>query len=137
MQLQEEEPDNTDRHSSHQSESPQSWLRDERKKSEIEVSTDWCVVIKHQILSSIRIIFVNYQTSELQCNYQSYIQVDNIGDAQGFSGIAPIALSGGFSSKTLIGVRRTLPQETELNRSIPIMVDGVSRLLHCCCKDIL
>jgi len=42
---------------------------DERKKSEMKVSTDWYVTIKHQRLSSIRIIFINYQTSELQCNY--------------------------------------------------------------------
>jgi len=40
---------------------------DNRKKSEIEVSADWCVAIEHQRLSSIR--FVDYQTSELQCNY--------------------------------------------------------------------
>ena len=38
---------------------------DGRKKSEMEVSTDWCVAIKHQRLSSIRVIFVNYQTNEL------------------------------------------------------------------------
>ena len=74
---------------------------DEKMKSEIEVSTDWYVTIEY--------IFMNYQTSELQYNYLSYIQVDNIGDAQSFSGIAPIALSGGFSSKTLTRVRRTLP----------------------------
>ena len=42
---------------------------DERKKSEMEVSTDWCVAIEHQRSSSIRVIFVDYQTSELQCNY--------------------------------------------------------------------
>ena len=38
---------------------------DKRKKSEMKVSTDWCITIKHQRLSSIRIIFINYQTSEL------------------------------------------------------------------------
>ena len=38
---------------------------DNREKSEMEVSTNWCVTIEHQRLSSIRIIFVNYQTSEL------------------------------------------------------------------------
>ena len=38
---------------------------DERKKSEIEVSTDWCITIEYQRLSSIRIIFVDYQTSKL------------------------------------------------------------------------
>ena len=42
---------------------------DKRKKSEIEVSTDWCITVEHQRSSSIRIIFVDYQTSELQCNY--------------------------------------------------------------------
>jgi len=38
---------------------------DERKKSEMKVSTDWYVAIKHQRSSSIRVIFVDYQTSEL------------------------------------------------------------------------
>jgi len=42
---------------------------DERKKSEMKVSTNWCVAVVHQRLSSIRIIFVDYQTSKLQCNY--------------------------------------------------------------------
>ena len=42
---------------------------DKRKKSKMEVSANWCVTIAHQRLSSIRIIFVNYQTSRLQCNY--------------------------------------------------------------------
>ncbi len=42
---------------------------DDEKKSEIGVSADWCVAIEYQQLSSIRVIFVNYQTSELQCNY--------------------------------------------------------------------
>ena len=59
------------------------------------VSTDWYVTIEYQRLSSIRVIFVDYQTSKLQCNYQSYIQVDNIGDAWSFSSIASIAPSGG------------------------------------------
>ena len=77
---------------------------DERKKSEMKVSTNWCVTIKHQRLSSIRIIFINYQTSELQCDYQSYIQRDNIGDAWDFNGITPIAPSGDFSGETLTGV---------------------------------
>jgi len=36
---------------------------DDREKS------DWCVTIEHQKLSSIRVIFVNYQTSKLQYNY--------------------------------------------------------------------
>ena len=61
---------------------------DEGKKSKIGVSTDWYVAIEHQKLSSIRVIFVDYQTSKLQCNYYSYIQGYTIGDAQGFSGIA-------------------------------------------------
>ena len=38
-------------------------------KSEIGVSADWCIAIKHQRLSSIRIIFIDYQTSKLQYNY--------------------------------------------------------------------
>ena len=42
---------------------------DGRKKSKVKVSADWCVAIEHQISSSIRVIFVDYQTSELQCNY--------------------------------------------------------------------
>jgi len=33
------------------------------------VSADWCVAIEYWGLSSIRVIFVIYQTSELQCNY--------------------------------------------------------------------
>ena len=68
------------------------------------VSADWYVTIEYWELSSIRIIFINYQTSELQYNYQSYIQVYDIGDAQGFSSIASIAPSRGFSSGTLIEV---------------------------------
>jgi len=47
---------------------------DGRKKSEMEVSADWCVAIEHQRLSLIRVIFVDYQTSKLQCDYESYIQ---------------------------------------------------------------
>ena len=77
---------------------------DRRKKSEMEVSTDWYVAIKYQRLSLIRIIFVNYQTSKLQYNYQSYIQVRTIENAWSFSGIVSIAPSKGFSSKTLAGV---------------------------------
>ena len=42
---------------------------DDRKKSEIGVSADWDIAIEHQRSSSIRVIFVNYQTSELQYNY--------------------------------------------------------------------
>ena len=44
------------------------------------VSTDWCVTVEHQRLSSIKVIFIDYQTSKLQYNYQSYIQVNNIED---------------------------------------------------------
>ena len=61
-------------------------ISDKRKKSEMKVSTEWCITVEYQRSSSIRIIFVNYQTSELQCNYQSYIQRDNIGDTWDFSG---------------------------------------------------
>ena len=50
----------------------------------MEVSTNWYIAIEHQRSSSIKIIFVDYWTSELQCNYQSYIQRDSIGDAQSF-----------------------------------------------------
>jgi len=38
---------------------------DKRKKSEIEVSTDWYIAVEHQRSSLIRIIFVDYQTSKL------------------------------------------------------------------------
>ena len=38
---------------------------DDRKKSEMGMSADWCVAIEHWRLSSIRVIFVNYQTSKL------------------------------------------------------------------------
>ena len=68
------------------------------------VSADQCVTVEHQRSSSIRVIFVGYQTSELQYNYQSYIQTDSIGDTQGFSGKKPISLSRGFSVETLTGV---------------------------------
>ena len=51
----------------------------------MEVSTDWCIAVKHWGSSLIEVIFVNYQTSKLQCNYQSYIQINIIEDAQGFS----------------------------------------------------
>ena len=56
------------------------------------VSTDLCIAIEHQRLSSIRVIFVN-------------LYLYNIKDAWDFSGITLITLSGGFSSKTLTGVR--------------------------------
>jgi len=71
----------------------------------MRVSADWCVDVEHWRLSSIRVIFVNYQTSELQCNY---IQVYTIGYAWGFSSIASVTPSGGFSGKTLTRVRTLL-----------------------------
>jgi len=37
---------------------------DEWMKSKIEVSADWCITVEYQRLSLIRIIFINYQTSE-------------------------------------------------------------------------
>ena len=42
---------------------------DEKKKSEMRVSTNWCVAVEYQRLSFIRVIFVDYQTSKLQYNY--------------------------------------------------------------------
>ena len=42
---------------------------DRKKEFKIEVSADWCVTVEHWKLSSIRVIFVDYQTSKLQCNY--------------------------------------------------------------------
>ena len=109
---------------------------DDRKKSEIGVSADWCVAIEHWRLSLIRVIFVDYQTSELQCNYQSYIQTNSIGDVQDFSGKTSITLSGGSSVETLTGV--TLSQKTELNRSISAIEDRIPRELQhshkICCK---
>ena len=68
------------------------------------MSANWCAAVEHWRLSSIRVIFIDYQTSELQCNYQSYIQEYTIGDVWDFSGIIFITLSGGFSDGTLIGV---------------------------------
>jgi len=44
-------------------------ISNERKKSEMEVSTDWWVAFEHWKLSSVEVIFVDYQTSELQYNY--------------------------------------------------------------------
>ena len=77
---------------------------DEKKKFEMGVSTDWYIAIEYWKSSSIRVIFVDYQTSKLQCKYQSYIQVRTIGDTWNLSDIAPIAPSGGFSSEILTGV---------------------------------
>jgi len=62
--------------------------------------------------------------------------MESIGDAWGFSGKTPIALSGGFSVETLTGV--TLSWKTELNRSISVVEDGISGGLQhrheICCK---
>jgi len=44
-------------------------ILDDREKSKMGVSADWCVAIEYWRLSSIRVIFIDYQTSELQCNY--------------------------------------------------------------------
>ena len=81
---------------------------DDGKKSEMEVSADWCVAIEHQRLSSIR------------------------GDARSFSGKTPITLSRGFSIETLTGV--TLSWKTKLNRNISAVEDGIPRWLQHCHK---
>ena len=50
--------------------------------------------------------------------------MDNIEDAQSFSGKTPITLSRGFSVKTLTGV---IPSwKTELNRNISAIEDEIS-----------
>ena len=54
--------------------------------------------------------------------------MDNIRDAQGFSGKTPITLSRGFSIETLIGV--TPLWKTKLNRSISAIEDGIPRWLQ-------
>ena len=54
-------------------------------KYKMEVSTNWIAAIEHWGSSSIKVIFVDYQTSELQYNYWSYIQIKYIGNTQGFS----------------------------------------------------
>ena len=109
---------------------------DNRKKSKMEVSADWYVTIEYWRSSSIGVIFIDYQTSKLQCNYQSSIQMNSIGDAQGFSGKTPIIPSGGFSIKTLIGV--TPSWKTQLNKSISTIEDRISRWLQhhhkTCCE---
>ena len=109
---------------------------DDRKKSKLGVSADWCVTIEHQRLSSIRVIFVNYQTYKLQCNYQSYIQMDSIGDTQDFSSETPITLSRGFSVETLTEV--TPSWKTKLNRDVSTKKDRIPRGLQhhpkTCCK---
>ena len=42
---------------------------DDGKKSKMGMSADWYVTIEHWRLSSIRVIFVDYQTRKLQYNY--------------------------------------------------------------------
>ena len=64
--------------------------------------------------------------------------MDSIGDARGFSGKTPIALSRNFSIKTLIGI--TPLWKTKLNRSISVVEDRIPRGLQyyhkmCCEKD--
>jgi len=51
--------------------------------------------------------------------------MDNIEDAQSFSGKTPITLSRGFSVETLTGV--TLLWKIKLNRSISAIEDGIPR----------
>ena len=62
--------------------------------------------------------------------------MESIGDARGFSGKTPIALSRGFSVETLTGA--TPSWKTELSRSISAVEDGIfGGLQHCpetCCK---
>ena len=102
----------------------------------MRMSANWCIAVEHWRLISIRIIFINYQTSELQCNYQSYIQMNIIGDAWGFSDKAPITPSRSFSVETLTEV--TPSQKTKSNRSISAVEDRIPGQLqhHCkvCCK---
>jgi len=100
---------------------------DDRKKSKVRVSADWCVAVEYWRSSSIRVIFVDYQTSKLQCNYLSYIQMDSIGDTQGLSGKTPITPSRGFSVSTLTEV--TLSWKTKLNRSISTVENRIPRWL--------
>ena len=52
---------------------------DEKKKSKMGMSTDQYITIKYQRLSSIRVIFIDYQTSKLQYKYQSYIIQEMLG----------------------------------------------------------
>ena len=62
--------------------------------------------------------------------------MDIIGDAQGFSGKAPIIPSEGFSVETLTGV--TLSWKTKSNRSIFTVKDRIPRWLQhyheVCCE---
>jgi len=58
--------------------------------------------------------------------------MDIIGDAQDFSGKAPITLSRGFSVETLTGV--TLSWKTKSNKNISTIEDRIPRGLQYCCK---
>ena len=55
-----------------------------------------------------------------------------IRDTWGFSSIAPIILSGGFSVETLTGVTPSL--KTKSNRSISAIEDGIPKWLQHCYK---
>ena len=68
----------------------------------MEMSAYQCIAIEYQRSSLIRV--VDYQTNKSQYNYQSYIQRDNIGDAQNFSIMVSIILSRDFSIETLIEI---------------------------------
>jgi len=101
-------------------------ISDERKKSEIRVSANlvyhcWTSEIKFNKNLSLSIIrLANYSvTTSLIYEFLLWEML------QGFSDIASVTLSGGFSVETLTGV--TLPWKTELNRSISVMEDRISR----------
>ena len=103
----------------------------------MEVSTDWCVAIEHQGLSLIRVIFIDYQISKLQCNYQSYIQVHTIEDTQGFSSIASITPSGGFSVETLTGVQLCHRRLSQIEVSLLWKTESPDyciTTMYVCCK---
>ena len=105
----------------------------------MKVSIDWYIAVEYQRLSSIRIIFVDYQTSKLQYNYQSYIQVYSIKDTQGFRGIVPIAPSGGFSIETLIGVQLCHERLSQIEVSPSWKIESpdcyITAIWACCKKD--
>ena len=105
----------------------------------MKVSTDWYIAVEHQRLSLIRIIFVDYQTSKLQYNYQSYIQVYSIKDTQGFKGITLIAPSGGFSIETLIGVQLCYGRSSQIEVSPSWKIKSpdccITAIWACCKKD--
>ena len=132
------ESDNTVRCSSHWDGSPQNKLGD---KWTYGITLASVYILRHLSAAQSQLQmegrkFVDYQTSKLQYNYQSYIQTNSIGDAQSFSSKTPITLSGDFSVETLTGV--TPLWKTELNRSISTIEDRIPRQLqYChetCCK---